>query len=56
MLFTSYEFIAFLFAVFLLYYLLPKRMQWGILLIASYVFYFLAGAMTDGDWQPWSGV
>ncbi|MBR2353271.1 MAG: MBOAT family protein, partial [Clostridia bacterium] len=43
MLFTSYGFIAFLFVLFLAYYLLPKRWQWGLLLIASYVFYWFAG-------------
>ncbi|MBO5845486.1 MAG: MBOAT family protein [Clostridia bacterium] len=43
MLFTSYEFLVFLAAVFLLYYLLPKRTQWITLLCASYVFYALAG-------------
>ncbi len=44
MLFTSYEFIAFLAVFFLLYYLLPRRTQWVVLLVASYLFYFLAGA------------
>lgn len=44
MLFTSYEFLAFLAAVFLLYYLLPRKTQWITLLCASYVFYALAGA------------
>ena len=43
MLFTSYEFLAFLAAVFLLYYLLPKKCQWVVLLVASYAFYALAG-------------
>ena len=43
MLFTSYEFLAFLGAVFLLYYILPKKTQWITLLAASYVFYALAG-------------
>ncbi len=43
MLFTSYEFLGFLAAVFLLYYLIPKRFQWGLLLVCSYVFYFFAG-------------
>ena len=43
MLFTSYEFLAFLAAVFLLYYLLPKKTQWVTLLAASYIFYALAG-------------
>ncbi len=44
MLFTSYEFIGFFLAVFILYYLLPKKAQWPLLLVASYVFYFIAGA------------
>ena len=43
MLFTSYEFLVFLAAVFLLYYLLPKRIQWIVLLVSSYIFYALAG-------------
>ena len=43
MLFTSYGFIAFLFVLFLAYYLVPKRWQWGLLLTASYVFYWFAG-------------
>ncbi len=43
MLFTSYEFLAFLAAVFLLYYILPRKTQWVTLLAASYVFYALAG-------------
>ena len=41
--FVSLGFAAFLAAVFVLYYLLPKRFQWILLLIASYVFYFFAG-------------
>lgn len=45
MLFTSYEFIAFLAVVFVLYYLVPKRAQWPLLLVFSYVFYYLA------DWH-----
>ena len=44
MLFTSYEFIAFLTLVFILYYVIPKRFQWPLLLVASYVFYFTSGA------------
>ena len=43
MLFTSYEFLAFLALVFLAYYLLPKKTQWIVLLVSSYVFYALAG-------------
>ncbi len=43
MLFTSYEFIALLCGLFLLYYILPKRFQWMLLLIGSTVFYAYAG-------------
>ncbi len=43
MLFTSYEFIFFVFITTLLYYTVPKRFQWGLLLVANYVFYALAG-------------
>ncbi len=43
MLFTSYGFIIFLCALFLLYYIIPKRTQWWLLLAASYVFYAFAG-------------
>lgn len=44
MLFTSYEFLGFLLILFLLYYLIPKKYQWMLLLAASYLFYFMAGA------------
>lgn len=43
MLFTSYGFIAFLIAVFLLYYIIPKKYQWMLLLVGSYVFYAFSG-------------
>lgn len=43
MLFTSYHFIVFLAILFLLYYSVPKRWQWGLLLAASYLFYACAG-------------
>ena len=43
MLFTSYEFLAFLAGVLLLYYVLPKKLQWPLLLVASYAFYAIAG-------------
>lgn len=43
MLFTSYSFLAFLLILFLLYYIVPKKCQWVLLLIASYVFYAHAG-------------
>ena len=42
MLFTSYEFIGFCIIVLVLYYIIPKKGQWPLLLLASYVFYFLA--------------
>lgn len=44
MLFTSYEFIGFLLILFVLYYLVPKRFQWFLLLAGSYVYYYFAGA------------
>lgn len=44
MLFTSYEFLGFLLVLFPLYYLIPKKYQWMLLLAASYIFYFMAGA------------
>ena len=43
MLFTSYGFIAFLAAVFLVYFLCPPKKQWISLLIASYIFYAFSG-------------
>ncbi|HCT92870.1 MAG TPA: MBOAT family protein [Lachnospiraceae bacterium] len=44
MLLTSYNFVIFILACFVLYYLIPKKFQWVLLLAASYVFYFMAGA------------
>lgn len=43
MLFASTNFLFFVFVCFCLYYLLPKRFQWCLLLVASYGFYFSAG-------------
>ena len=43
MLFTSFGFILFLAILFPLYYLVPRRCQWVLLLAASYVFYAFAG-------------
>ncbi len=43
MLFTSYRFILFLILVVSLYYLIPKKFQWMLLLLASYIFYLFAG-------------
>uniref|UniRef100_UPI00405758D4 MBOAT family O-acyltransferase n=1 Tax=Acetatifactor sp. TaxID=1872090 RepID=UPI00405758D4 len=42
MLFTSYEFIGFIAVLLVLYYLIPKKYQWVLLLIASYAFYCIA--------------
>lgn len=42
MLFTSYGFIGFIAVLFVLYYFIPKRFQWMLLLVFSYIFYFLA--------------
>lgn len=44
MLFTSYTFLLFLVIVFVLYYVVPKKWQWPLLLVAGYVFYFYSGA------------
>lgn len=44
MLFTSYEFVLFIAILILLYYMIAKRFQWMLLLLASYVFYSYAGA------------
>lgn len=41
MLFTSYSFLAFLAVLFVVYYLIPKKYQWVLLLGASYYFYGL---------------
>lgn len=43
MFFTSYVFIAFVTTLVLVYYLIPKKTQWMLLLIASYIFYGYAG-------------
>ena len=42
MLFASYEFLGFLIAVIVLFYLLPKKCQWPFLLLAGFIFYYLA--------------
>ena len=42
--FTSFNFFVFLFAVIVVYYLVPKKLQWLVLLIASYGFYLSTGA------------
>ena len=42
MVFTTLRFIVFMMVVFTLYYTIPKKKQWILLLIASYIFYFNA--------------
>lgn len=42
MLFTSYEFLGFFAILLLLYYVIPSRCQWMLLLAASYLFYCAA--------------
>lgn len=42
MLFTSYEFLGFLLVLFALFYLTPGKFQWALLLVFSYLFYFMA--------------
>lgn len=43
MLFASYSFLIFISILFIVYYLIPKKYQWVLLLCASYLFYFFAG-------------
>lgn len=43
MLFTSFQFIAFMIGLFVIYYLIPKQFQWMLLLAANVVFYACAG-------------
>lgn len=43
MAFTSLAFMAFLLVVVIVYYIVPKRYQWLVLLIASYAFYLYSG-------------
>lgn len=40
---TSFNFIIFLIAVVAVYYIVPKKLQWAVLLIASYGFYLASG-------------
>lgn len=40
--FVSYEFIGFICLLFVLYYLVPKKIQWILLLLANFGFYFCA--------------
>ena len=42
MLFTSYDFLGFILVLFILYYIVPKKFQWPLLLGFSYIFYYLA--------------
>ena len=41
--FVSLKFAAFVIGVLLVYYLVPKKLQWLVLLCASYGFYFASG-------------
>jgi D-alanyl-lipoteichoic acid acyltransferase DltB (MBOAT superfamily) len=43
MAFTSFRFILFLLVLFILYYIIPRKFQWILLLAASYIFYCFAG-------------
>ena len=42
MLFTSYEFLGFLMLLLILYYIIPAKYQWILLLVASGAFYYIA--------------
>ena len=43
--FISYSFILFIALLLVVYYIVPKRLQWIILLIANFVFYCSAGSL-----------
>ena len=43
MLFTSYEFIGFFILLLTLYYIIPMKCRWILLLLGSYLFYYAAG-------------
>ncbi len=43
MAYTSFSFLVFLAVVLIIYYAVPKRFQWAVLLAASYVFYLFSG-------------
>ena len=40
---TSFTFIGFVFATLIVYYLVPKKLQWVVLLAASMAFYLICG-------------
>ena len=42
----SFEFIAFVIVGLIVYYVMPKKLQWIILLILSYAFYLSGGIKT----------
>ena len=44
--FVSFAFIGFVIVSLLLYYLLPQKVRWVVLLVASYTFYIIGGAKT----------
>lgn len=44
--FTSFSFFCFLAAVIFIYYIVPKKLQWAVLLVASYAFYLYSGVDT----------
>lgn len=46
MAFASLSFLAFLCVVLCLYYLVPRKWQWGFLLVASFCFYALSGVLS----------
>ena len=46
--FTSLTFLAFLAGLIVLYYVLPRKLQWMLLLAASCAFYLCGGAKTIG--------
>ena len=43
--YTAFTFIIFMIVTGLLYFLMPRRARWGVLLAASYIFYFLSSKL-----------
>ena len=43
--YTAFTFIIFMLVTMLLYFIMPRRARWGVLLAASYLFYFLSSKL-----------
>ena len=41
MVFVSFQFLVFIFLVILIYFVAPKKLQWCVLLVSGYIYYFI---------------